>query len=107
MSEDEFFYMIKESLKKQDKEMIIEYLSTLLSKLISNGVGVLIQIEPEYIEYADDNGILKKEFAQYKENPIRDTLHIDFSKHDENVRKELVKEILKKCPSTPAKEYNP
>lgn len=107
MSEDKFFNTIKTALEKQEKETIIEYLSTLLSKLVSNSVGVSVQLEPEYIEYADDNGILKIEFAQYKESPIRDTLSIDFSKHDENVRKEFGKEILKNIPSPPIKEDRP
>lgn len=101
MSEDEIFDMIKTTFDRQEKETVIEYLSALLSKLISDGVSVsVVNFEPEYIEYVKDDGFIKMEYAKYNKSPIRDTLSIDFANHDKNVRCEMERGILEKfhCP---------
>lgn len=100
MSNDEIFEAIKSILKKWEKEEVIEYLSTILSELLSNGVSIsACEIEPPYIEYVDDNGLLQREYARRVDLSIREQLSLSFSKHDEEVKNELMKELLKNIPS--------
>lgn len=73
MSKDEIFEVVKSVFGKWDKEDVIEYLSSILSGLLSNGVSIsACEIEPPYIEYEDDNGILKREYARRGVMPIRE-----------------------------------
>lgn len=99
MSEDEMFEIAKSIFKKQKKDTLIEFLSELLSKLLSSGVSVGVEFEPSYIEGIDENGLIRKEYARYDKSPIRDTLSVNFAKHDKEVIDEFKKEFAKNIPS--------
>lgn len=99
MSEDKMFEMIKESFEKCDKDKMIEFTSALLARLTANGVTCSCEFEPQVIEGVSDDGrYTTKIFAEYKKSPIRDTLFVNFSKHDNEMKKELEKEWLKNMP---------
>lgn len=74
---------------QMEKEELAEVLAVLTAKLLNNGISYGYSKE-ECIEEV---------IANYTENPIRDTFYINFSGHDEKVRKELKKEFLKNVPS--------
>lgn len=99
MSKDEIFEATKSVFEKWDKKDVIEYLSSVLSELLSNGVSIsACEIEPPYIEYAEDNGILKREYAKREVLPIREQVTLNFSRHDKEVKDELIKELIKNLP---------
>lgn len=100
MSKDETFEATKSIFEKWDKEDVIEYLSTILSELVSNGVNIsACDITPPYIEYVDDNGLLQREYARRDKLSIREQLTLNFARHDEEVKEKLMKELLKNIPS--------
>lgn len=100
MNKDEIFEATKSVFEKWEKEEVIEYLSSILSELLSNGVCIsACEIEPPYIEYVDDNGFLKREYAMRDVLPIREQLTLSFMRHDEEVKERLMKELLKNIPS--------
>lgn len=100
MSKDEIFEATKSVFEKWDKEDVVEYLSTILSELLSNGVSIsACEIEPPYIEYADDNGLLRREYARRDVLPIREQLTLSFARHDEEVKERFIKELVKNIPS--------
>lgn len=100
MSNDEIFETTKSAFEKWEREEVIEYLSTILSELLSNGVSIsACEIEPPYIEYVDDNGFLQREYARSDVLPIREQLTLSFARHDEEVKERLMKELLKNIPS--------
>lgn len=100
MSKDEIFEATKSVFEKWDKEEVVEYLSTILSELVSNGVSIsACEIEPPYIEYADDNGLLRREYVRRDNLSIREQLTLSFVKHDEKVREKFMKELVKNIPS--------
>lgn len=100
MSKDEIFEATKSVFEKWDKEDVIEYLSSVLSELLSNGVSIsACEIEPPYIEYADDNGLLKREYTRREVLSIREQVSLNFSRHDKEVKDELMKELIKNIPS--------
>lgn len=99
MSKDEIFEATKTVFEKWNKKDTIEYLSSILSELLSNGVSVsACEIEPPYIEYEDDNGILKREYARRGVLPIRERVTLNFSRHDKEVEDKFVKELVKNLP---------
>lgn len=99
MSKDEMFEVAKSVFEKWDKDDVIEYLSSILSELLSNGVSIsACEIEPPYIEYADDNGILKREYARRGVLSIREQVTLNFSRHDKEIKDELMKELVKNLP---------
>ena len=92
MNKDEIFEATKSVFEKWDKEDVIEYLSTVLSELVSNGVSIsACEITPPYIEYADDNGLLQREYARRDNLSIREQLTLSFVKHDEEVKEQFMK----------------
>ena len=107
MSKDEIFEATKSVFDKWDKEDVIEYLSSVLSELLSNGVSIsACEIEPPYIEYADDDGILKRDYARRDVLSIREQVTLNFSRHDKEVKDELTKELIKNIPTPNAKKYD-
>lgn len=101
MDEDRLFEIIKTSLEKIGKDEIIEFTAALTERLLSNGVMCSFAYVPDYIDYVDDNGLIQRVTARYDINLIRDTLTVNFSEHDEKVRDELRREILKAIPEPP------
>lgn len=100
MNKDEIFEETKSFFEKWEKEDIIEYLSTILSELLSNGVSIsACEIEPPYIEHVDDNGLLKREYAIRGNLSIREQLSLSFSKYDEEVKERLANELIKNIPN--------
>lgn len=100
MSNDEIFEATKSVFEKWEKEDIVEYLSTILSELLSNGVSIsACEIEPPYIECVDDNGLLQRKYARRGNLSIREQLYLSFSKHDEEVKERLMKELIKNIPN--------
>lgn len=84
MSKDEIFEATKSGFENWEKENVIEYLSTILSELVSNGVSIsACEITPPYFEYVDDNGLLQREYARRDNLSIREQLTLSFVKHDE------------------------
>lgn len=99
MSEDELFEQIKASFVKCENDKIIEFASALIVKLMTNGVKCSCNFEPAFVEGISENGLYTtRHYAEYDKGPIRDTLKIDFTDHDEKVRKELRREFLKSIP---------
>lgn len=99
MSKDEMFEATKSVFEKWNKEEIVEYLSSVLSELLSSGVSIsACEIEPPYIEYADDNGLLKREYARREVLSIREQVSLNFSRHDNEVKDKLMKELVKNLP---------
>ena len=106
MSKDEIFETTKSVFEKWDKEEVVEYLSTILSELVSNGVSIsACEITPPYIEYVGDNGLLQREYARRDNLSIREQLTLNFLRHDEEVKEQFMKELVKNIPSP--KEYKP
>lgn len=99
MSEDKLFEQIKPSFEKCKREDMVEFISAMLAKLIINGVEYSCTFSPEYIEFGNENGDIKRIYANYEKSPIRDTLALDFSRHDAKVEDRLKREIAKKIPS--------
>ena len=101
MSKDEIFESTKSVFENWDKEDVIEYLSTILSELVSNGVSIsACEITPPYFEYVDYNGILQREYERRDNLSIREQLTLNFSRHDEEVKEQFMKELVKNVPST-------
>lgn len=99
MSEDKKFEMIKETFEKYNKDKIVEFTSALLARLGINGISCSCEFEPRIIEGACEDGYyIEREYVKYEKSPIRDTLNVNFHKHDEVVRTELKREILQKIP---------
>lgn len=106
MSKDEIFESTKSVFENWEKENVIEYLSTILSELVSNGVSIsACEITPPYIEYVDGNGLLQREYARRDNLSIREQLTLNFLRHDEEVKEQFMKELVKNIPSP--KEYKP
>lgn len=100
MNKDEIFAATKSIFEKWDRKDVIEYLSSILSELLSNGVSIsACEITPPYIEYADDNGLLRREYARRDVLPIREQLTLSFARHDEEVKEKFMKELIKNIPS--------
>lgn len=100
MSEDEMFEMIKESFEKRDRDKMVEFISALIARLGINGISCSCGFEPRFIEGVSEDGCyIEREYAKYEKSPIRDTLTVNFHKHDEAVRAELRREFLRKIPS--------
>lgn len=100
MSEDKMFEMIKESFENCDRDKMVEFTSALIARLGINGIGCSCEFEPRFIEGVSEDGCyIEREYAKYEKSPIRDTLTVNFHKHDEAVRTELRKEMLRKIPS--------
>lgn len=100
MSKEEIFEATKSVFEKWDKENIIEYLSTILSELVSNGVSIsACEITPPYFEYVDYNGLLQREYERRDNLSVREQLTLNFKVHDEKVREKFVKELVKNTPS--------
>lgn len=96
MSKDEIFETTKSVFENWEKENVIEYLSTILSELVSNGVSIsACEITPPYIEWMDNNGMIQREYGRCDKISIREQLTLNFARHDEEVRKELMKNIPK------------
>lgn len=96
MSKDEIFEAVKYAFENWDKKDVIEYLSTILSELVLNGVNISVcEITPPYIEWMDNDGKIQREYGRRDKVSIREQLALNFARHDEEVRKELVKNILK------------
>lgn len=93
MRKDEIFETIKSSFEKWDKEDIIECISTIISELMFNGVSIsACEITPPYIEYADDDGILQREYARRDVLSIREQVILNFTKHDKEVKERILKQ---------------
>lgn len=93
MSKDEIFEATKSGFEKWDKEEVVEYLSTILSELVSNGVSIsACEITPPYFEYVGDNGLLQREYARRDNVSIREQLTLSFVRHDEEVKEQFMKE---------------
>lgn len=76
-----------------------------MSELVSNGVSIsACEITPPYIEYVDGNGLLQREYARRDNLSIREQLTLNFLGHDEEVKEQFMKELVKNIPSS--KEYN-
>lgn len=100
MSNDEIFEETKSVFEKWEKEEVIEYLSTILSELLSNGVSIsACEITPPYIEYVDYNGLLQREYVRRENLSIREQLSLSFERHDEELKEQLMNELLKNIPS--------
>lgn len=100
MSEDKIFEMIKETFEKCDRDKMVEFTSALLARLGVNGISCSCEFAPRFIEgVSEDDCYVEREYAKYEKSPIRDTLNVDFHKHDEAVRTELRREFLKNMPS--------
>lgn len=100
MRNEEIFEATKSIFEKWDKEEVIEYLSSILSELVSNGVSIsACDITPPYIEYVDDNGLLQREYARRDKLSIREQVTLNFARHDEEIKEKLMKELLKNIPS--------
>lgn len=100
MSNGEIFEATKSIFEKWEKEDVIEYLSTILSELVSNGVSIsACEITPPYIEYVDYNGLLQREYTMRDKLSIREQLTLNFARHDEEVKGKLMKELIKNTPS--------
>lgn len=100
MSKDEIFESTKSIFENWDKEEVAEYLSAVLSELVSNGVSIsACEITPPYIEYVGDNGLLQREYARRDNLSIREQLTLNFTKHDEEVKEKLMKELLENIPN--------
>lgn len=100
MSKDEIFEATKSVFEKWDKEDAIEYLSTIVSELVSNGVNIsACEITPPYFEYVDYNGLLQREYERRDNLSIREQLTLNFEVHDEKVREKFMKELVKNIPS--------
>lgn len=96
MSKDEIFEAAKYAFENWDKKDVIEYLSTILSELASNGVNIsACETTPPYIEWMDNNGMIQREYGRRDKTSIREQLTLNFTRHDEEVRKELMKNIEK------------
>lgn len=99
MSKDETFEAVKSVFEKWDKEDVIEYLSTIISELMFNGVSIsACEITPPYIEWVDDNGLLQREYARRDVLSIREQVTLSFAKHDGEVKGKLMKELLENIP---------
>lgn len=95
MSEERIYEMAKESFKDTSKDTIIEYLAALYSKLISSGVGIgACQLEQDCFEIVHDDGFVQKIPGRLGKRPIWESMELDFSRHDEEVKKNFSKEIL-------------
>lgn len=100
MSKDEIFEATKSVFEKWDKEEVVEYLSTILSELVSNGVSIsACEITPPYFEYVDYNGLLQREYERRDNLSIREQLTLNFEVHDEKVKEQFMKELVKNIPS--------
>lgn len=100
MSEDKMFEMIKETFEKYDRDKMVEFTSALIARLTINGISCSCEFEPRFIDGVSEDGCyIEREYAKYEKSPIRDTLNVNFHKHDEAVRTELRREILKNMPS--------
>ena len=100
MSEDELFEKIKASFEECKNDKIIEFTSALITKLMLNGVKCSCNFEPEFVDGIGENGFyITKHYANYEKSPIRDTLNVDFSKHDTKVIEEFKREFAKNIPS--------
>lgn len=99
MSKDETFEAVKSVFEKWNKEEVVEYLSAVLSELVSNGVSIsACEITPPYFEYVDGNGLLQREYARRDVLSIREQVSLDFTKYDEEVKEKLMKELLENIP---------
>lgn len=99
MSEDKMFEMVKESFEKCDRDKIVEFTSALIARLGINGISCSCEFTPQFIEGASEDGrYIERKYEKYEKSPIRDTLNVNFHKHDEAVRTELRREILKNMP---------
>lgn len=99
MSEDKMFEMIKETFEKCDRDKMVEFTSALLARLGVNGISCSCEFAPRIIEGVSEDGCyIEREYAKYEKSPIRDTLNVNFHKHDEAVRTELRREFLKNIP---------
>lgn len=99
MSKDETFEAVKSVFEKWDKEEAVEYLSAILSELVSNGVSIsACEITPPYFEYVDDKGLLQREYARHDTLSIREQITLNFAKHDGEVEERLMKELLENIP---------
>lgn len=100
MSKDEIFESTKSVFENWEKENVIEYLSTILSELVSNGVSISnCEITPPYFEYVGDNGLLQRECARRDNASIREQLTLNFARRDEEVKEKFMKELVKNIPS--------
>lgn len=100
MNKDEIFESTKSIFEKWDKEDVIEYLSTILSEFVSNGVSIsTCEITPPYFEYVDYNGLLQREYARRDDLSIREQLTLNFSRRDEEVKEQFMKELVENIPS--------
>lgn len=99
MSKDEIFESAKSVFENWEKENVIEYLSTILSELVSNGVSIsACEITPPYFKYVDYNGLLQREYERRDNLSIQEKLTLNFAKHDEEVKEKLMKELIENIP---------
>lgn len=99
MSKDEIFESTKSVFENWEKENVIEYLSAILSELVSNEVSIsACEITPPYFEYVDYNGLLQREYERRDNLSIQEQLTLNFAKHDEEVKEKLMKELLENIP---------
>lgn len=96
MSKDEIFEAAKSAFENWGKKDVIEYLSTILSELVSNGVNIsACETTPPYIEWMGNDGMMQRAYGRRDKISIREQLTLNFARHDEEVRKELMKNIAK------------
>lgn len=93
MSKDEIFDSLKSTLNEWEREDIIECLSTICTELIDNRVSFgsgRVYLEDGFLKWEDTrNGI----------SSIRDTFTLNFERHDEEVKEQFMKELVKNIPS--------
>lgn len=97
MRKDEIFDSLKSTLNEWEKENIIECLSTICTELIDNGVS--FGSGRVYLE----DGFLKWEDTRHGISSIREAFALNFKTHDEEVKEQFMKELVKNIPSP--KEY--
>lgn len=100
MNANEVIQLVEKIFSKYKKDEVIDYLSAVISELVSRGVSIrMCDTVPDYIEYVDDNDILQRIYGRYDHIPTGNSLTLDFSNHDKEVIDEFKREFAKNIPS--------
>lgn len=86
---------MKNAYNDLDKDILCELLATIIYILSKNGISIdMRMLSQNQIKYLIDNG-LNVEADEILKKPIIDKIHVDYSKHDDDILLEFMHKIMK------------